>query len=208
MHQERRIPCGARLGPSLGLLVSLQEKQKLLDEIEDLTVQLTEEQEKKRKMGDKLSQERHQFQKEKESTQEVSGAWACHTLVPKMGKSGAVGAAWAEERGSAAELQHFSHLCCSEIHPTLSLHGAVPPWPLPFLPGRRSSGRGTWSQQAGAEGMRLGAECLGAGSHPPSLPIIRDSSWRPKQGWLWGQERSFGPQVELDVTVVSLRALG
>ncbi|PKU28330.1 rab11 family-interacting protein hypothetical protein [Limosa lapponica baueri] len=48
------------------------EKQKLLDEIEDLTVQLTEEQEKKRKMGDKLSQERHQFQKEKESTQEPS----------------------------------------------------------------------------------------------------------------------------------------
>lgn len=52
--------------------MSLQEKQKLLDEIEDLTVQLTEEQENKRKMGDKLSQERHQFQKEKESTQEVS----------------------------------------------------------------------------------------------------------------------------------------
>lgn len=54
--------------------MSLQEKQKLLDEIEDLTVQLTEEQEKKRKMVDKLSQERHQFQKEKESTQEVSAA--------------------------------------------------------------------------------------------------------------------------------------
>ncbi|NXY37508.1 RFIP3 protein, partial [Pomatorhinus ruficollis] len=94
-----------------------EEKQKLLDEIEDLTVQLTEEQEKKRKMGDKLSQERHQFQKEKESTQEVSGVWACHIPVPKMGESGAVGAAWAEERGSAAELQHLSHFCF-EICPT------------------------------------------------------------------------------------------
>lgn len=66
----------------------MQEKQKLLDEIEDLTVQLTEEQEKKRKMGDKLSQERHQFQKEKESTQEVSGAWAGHSPVPKIWESG------------------------------------------------------------------------------------------------------------------------
>lgn len=52
--------------------ILLQEKQKLLDEIEDLTTQLSEEQESKRKMGDKLSHERHQFQKEKESTQEVS----------------------------------------------------------------------------------------------------------------------------------------
>lgn len=194
MHQERRIPCGARLGPSLGLLVSLQEKQKLLDEIEDLTVQLTEEQEKKRKMGDKLSQERHQFQKEKESTQEVSGAWACHSPVPKMGKSGAVGAAWAEERGSAAELQHFSHLCCSEIHPTLSLHGAVPPWPLPFLPGRRSSGRGTWSQQAGAEGMRLGAECLGAGSHLPVLPSSVIPAGGPSRAGSGGRKGALGPK--------------
>lgn len=51
-------------------------------------MQLTEEQEKKRKMGDKLSQERHQFQKEKESTQEVSEAWACHSPVPKMWECG------------------------------------------------------------------------------------------------------------------------
>lgn len=44
----------------------------MLDEIEDLTAQLNEEQESKRKIGDKLTHERHQFQKEKESTQEVS----------------------------------------------------------------------------------------------------------------------------------------
>lgn len=73
----------------------LQEKQKLLDEIEDLTVQLTEEQEKKRKMGDKLSQERHQFQKEKESTQEVSrvGA-ACHSPVLLVPQIRAVWGSW------------------------------------------------------------------------------------------------------------------
>lgn len=52
----------------------LQEKQKMLDEIEELTQRLSEEQENKRKMGDKLSHERHQFQRDKEATQEVS--WA------------------------------------------------------------------------------------------------------------------------------------
>lgn len=51
----------------------LQEKQKLLDEIEELTLRLRDEQEKKRKMRNKLSQERHQFQRDKEATQEVSG---------------------------------------------------------------------------------------------------------------------------------------
>lgn len=43
----------------------------MLDEMEDLTAQLDEEQENKKKLGDKLSHERHQFQKDKESTQEV-----------------------------------------------------------------------------------------------------------------------------------------
>lgn len=46
----------------------------MLDEIEELTQRLSEEQENKRKMGDKLSHERHQFQRDKEATQEVS--WA------------------------------------------------------------------------------------------------------------------------------------
>jgi hypothetical protein len=50
----------------------LPEKQKLLDEIEELMLRLNEEQENKRKMGDKLSHERHQFQRDKEATQEVS----------------------------------------------------------------------------------------------------------------------------------------
>lgn len=44
----------------------------MLDEIEELTQRLSEEQENKRKMGDKLSHERHQFQRDKEATQEVS----------------------------------------------------------------------------------------------------------------------------------------
>lgn len=46
----------------------------MLDEIEELTHRLSEEQENKRKMGDKLSHERHQFQRDKEATQEVSRA--------------------------------------------------------------------------------------------------------------------------------------
>ncbi|XP_048188986.1 rab11 family-interacting protein 3 isoform X2 [Perognathus longimembris pacificus] len=48
-----------------------EEKQKLLDEIEELTLRLNEEQENKRKMGDRLSHERHQFQRDKEATQEL-----------------------------------------------------------------------------------------------------------------------------------------
>jgi hypothetical protein len=44
----------------------------MLDEIEELTQRLSEEQENKRKMGDRLSHERHQFQRDKEATQEVS----------------------------------------------------------------------------------------------------------------------------------------
>lgn len=46
----------------------------MLDEIEELTQRLSEEQENKRKMGDRLSHERHQFQRDKEATQEVSRA--------------------------------------------------------------------------------------------------------------------------------------
>ena len=57
-----------------------QEKQKLLDEIEELSVRLSNEQENRRKLGDRLSHERHQFQRDKEATQEVSrgcplGCW-------------------------------------------------------------------------------------------------------------------------------------
>ncbi|MXQ80888.1 hypothetical protein E5288_WYG009228 [Bos mutus] len=49
-----------------------EEKQKLLDEIEELSVRLSDEQENRRKLGDRLSHERHQFQRDKEATQEVS----------------------------------------------------------------------------------------------------------------------------------------
>ncbi|XP_007978322.3 rab11 family-interacting protein 3 isoform X1 [Chlorocebus sabaeus] len=48
-----------------------EEKQRLLDEIESLTLRLSEEQENKRRMGDRLSHERHQFQRDKEATQEL-----------------------------------------------------------------------------------------------------------------------------------------
>ncbi|XP_037363741.1 rab11 family-interacting protein 3 [Talpa occidentalis] len=48
-----------------------EEKQKLLDEIEELSLRLGEEQATKRRLGDRLSQERHQFQRDKEATQEL-----------------------------------------------------------------------------------------------------------------------------------------
>lgn len=55
-----------------GKYFALQEKQKLLDEIEELSLRLSDEQENRRKLGDRLSHERHQFQKDKEATQEVN----------------------------------------------------------------------------------------------------------------------------------------
>lgn len=48
-----------------------EEKQKLLDEIEELSLRLNDEQENRRKLGDRLSHERHQFQRDKEATQEL-----------------------------------------------------------------------------------------------------------------------------------------
>ncbi|XP_039740644.1 rab11 family-interacting protein 3 isoform X3 [Pteropus medius] len=48
-----------------------EEKQKLLDEIEELLLRLSDEQENRRKLGDRLSHERHQFQRDKEATQEL-----------------------------------------------------------------------------------------------------------------------------------------
>lgn len=48
-----------------------EEKQKLLDEIEELSLRLSDEQENRRKLGDRLSHERHQFQRDKEATQEL-----------------------------------------------------------------------------------------------------------------------------------------
>lgn len=60
----------------------MQEKQKMLDEIEELTQRLSEEQENKRKMGDRLSHERHQFQRDKEATQEVSWAICLLPMFP------------------------------------------------------------------------------------------------------------------------------
>lgn len=44
----------------------------MLDEIEELSLRLSDEQENRRKLGDRLSHERHQFQRDKEATQEVS----------------------------------------------------------------------------------------------------------------------------------------
>ncbi|XP_047568907.1 rab11 family-interacting protein 3 isoform X4 [Lutra lutra] len=48
-----------------------EERQKLLDEIEELSLRLSDEQENRRKLGDRLSHERHQFQRDKEATQEL-----------------------------------------------------------------------------------------------------------------------------------------
>ncbi|XP_036408981.1 rab11 family-interacting protein 3-like isoform X2 [Megalops cyprinoides] len=48
-----------------------EEKRKLQDETEDMTLRLTEELEVRRKVSDKLSHERHKNQKEKECTQEL-----------------------------------------------------------------------------------------------------------------------------------------
>lgn len=50
-----------------------QEKQRMTDKLEDTSLRLKDEMDLYRKMMDKLKQNRHQFQKEKEAMQEVGG---------------------------------------------------------------------------------------------------------------------------------------
>ncbi|XP_037670042.1 rab11 family-interacting protein 3 isoform X2 [Choloepus didactylus] len=48
-----------------------EEKQRLLNEIEDLSLRLSEEQEGRRQAGDRLSHERHRFRRDREAAQEL-----------------------------------------------------------------------------------------------------------------------------------------
>ena len=52
-------------------LFVLQEKQRMTDKLEDTSLRLKDEMDLYRKIMDKLWQNRHEFQKEKESMQEV-----------------------------------------------------------------------------------------------------------------------------------------
>lgn len=52
-------------------LFPLQEKQKMTDKLEDTSLRLKDEMDLYRKIMDKLWQNRHDFQKEKEAMQEV-----------------------------------------------------------------------------------------------------------------------------------------
>lgn len=52
-------------------LFRLQEKQRVTDKLEDTSLRLKDEMDLYRKIMDKLWQNRHEFQKEKESMQEV-----------------------------------------------------------------------------------------------------------------------------------------
>lgn len=52
-------------------LCILQEKQRVTDKLEDTSLRLKDEMDLYRKIMDKLWQNRHEFQKEKESMQEV-----------------------------------------------------------------------------------------------------------------------------------------
>lgn len=54
--------------------LSLQEKQRMTDKLEDTSLRLKDEMDLYRKIMDKLWQNRHEFQKEKEAMQEVRHA--------------------------------------------------------------------------------------------------------------------------------------
>lgn len=54
--------------------MSLQEKQRMTDKLEDTSLRLKDEMDLYRKIMDKLWQNRHEFQKEKEAMQEVRHA--------------------------------------------------------------------------------------------------------------------------------------
>ncbi|MEQ2200720.1 hypothetical protein XENOCAPTIV_002135 [Xenoophorus captivus] len=77
------------------------EKRKLQDEVETMSDRLNEETESRRKMGDKLSHERHQNQKEKESTQELYKLEA----EAKRGRSPSAGLQEYQTRTREAELE-------------------------------------------------------------------------------------------------------
>lgn len=66
-----------RSSSSISSILFFQEKRKLQDDTEAMSDRLQEETETRRKMADKLSHERHQSQKEKESTQEVGLVSLC-----------------------------------------------------------------------------------------------------------------------------------
>lgn len=53
------------------LFLALQEKQRMTDKLEDTSLRLKDEMDLYRKIMDKLWHNRHEFQKEKESMQEV-----------------------------------------------------------------------------------------------------------------------------------------
>lgn len=76
--RQCRRPVNHTGSSSTAAVSFLQEKQKLLDEIEELSLRLSDEQENRRKLGDRLSHERHQFQRDKEATQEVRAAPQAH----------------------------------------------------------------------------------------------------------------------------------
>lgn len=57
-----------------------QEKQRMTDKLEDTSLRLKDEMDLYRKMMDKLRQNRHQFQKEKEAMQEVGGTFVCNQI--------------------------------------------------------------------------------------------------------------------------------
>lgn len=67
---------------TLYMSVYAQEKQRMTDKLEDTSLRLKDEMDLYRKMMDKLRQNRHQFQKEKEAMQEVGGIILCsQTLI-------------------------------------------------------------------------------------------------------------------------------
>lgn len=68
--------------PSLFSFI-LKEKMKLQDERDTTSDRLQEETEFRKKMADKLSHERHQSQKEKEGTQEVTKGNKTDNIVSK-----------------------------------------------------------------------------------------------------------------------------
>lgn len=63
---------------------SVQEKQKMTDKLEDTSLRLKDEMDLYRKIMDKLWQNRHEFQKEKEAMQEVTLKTQAHTWVSRL----------------------------------------------------------------------------------------------------------------------------
>ena len=70
-NEDESVLTRVCIGTDLNMSVCTQDKQRMTDKLEDTSLRLKDEMDLYRKMMDKLKQNRHEYQKEKDAMQEV-----------------------------------------------------------------------------------------------------------------------------------------